>query len=471
MGYFNIELPELNIENIIDILRGKEYPFFLDSGAYFKRIGEFSYWGFEPLLRFYFKDNNIYIFSNSEEKIISEEPFKFLEYITEKYKVNSTGKAFPFQGGFVGYLSYEAGRYIEDIPMQRKDDYNLPDYYFSLYDVIFVHNIKENKFYLAGYDFNGKALEKANRFFKIIKENNFNNSPNEYIEIGNNLQSNFQKNDYLEAIKKAKEYIYAGDIYQVNISQRFKVPFKGDSYLFYKHFSKLSPAPFGAFIDYSDFQILSNSPERYLFIDNDYIETRPIKGTRRRGINSEEDEKLMNELKISEKDKAEHLMIVDLERNDLGRIAAFNSVKVSEFEIIESYANVHHMVSTVEAKIDKKFNIVDCIKNSYPGGSITGAPKIRSMEIIDELEPTYRSVYTGSIGYIGFDHTIDLNIAIRTAIIKDSSIYFQVGGGIVADSDPEEEYIETIVKAESFTKSIETLNCGNETHMATCCHK
>ena len=202
---------------------------------------------------------------------------------------------------------------------------------------------------------------------------------------------------------------------------------------------------------------MSNSPERYLDINGRHIETRPIKGTRKRGKNLEEDKRLIVELKNSEKDKAEHLMIVDLERNDLGRIAKFNSVNVSEFEIIETYANVHHMVSTVEALVDDKYDCIDCIKNSYPGGSITGAPKIRSMEIIDELEPTYRSVYTGSIGYIDISGDIDLNIAIRTAILKDGFLNFQVGGGIVFDSDPEDEYIETIVKAESFFKTVKKL--------------
>ncbi len=457
MGYFAIEIPEIDIENISDFLRGKDFPFFLDSGGYFKRIGRYSYWGFEPVLRFSFKNNEVRFFEKDSESVLSnKEPFSFLKEITDKYKVPSCGKIFPFQGGFTGYLSYELGSYVEKIPLTRKDDYNLPDYFLCLYDVIFVHDILKNRFYVAGYNLNDKSFEKAERFVKTAES--YKSSGQFYAEVGSELQSNFTKKNYLEAISRAKEYIFAGDIYQVNISQRFKVDFQGDTYSFYKHFSKLSPAPFGAFLDYHDFQILSNSPERYLFINNGHIETRPIKGTRKRGRNGEEDKKYIEELKNSEKDRAEHLMIVDLERNDLGRVAVFNSVKVSEFEIIESYANVHHMVSTVEASVDKKFGIVDCIKNSYPGGSITGAPKIRSMEIIDELEPTFRSVYTGSVGYIGFDHTVDLNIAIRTAIIKDGTISFQVGGGIVADSEPEEEFNETIVKAESFTKSISTLN-------------
>ncbi len=458
MGYFTIELPELKRDVIINMLRGKNFPFFLDSGGYFEKIGRYSYWGFDPLLTFYFKDDTVYFLESDKSKsAIKIHPFDFLENIFKQYRKDSTGKKFPFEGGFAGYLGYELGRYIEDIPTTREDDYNLPDYYFALYDVVFIHDIVKNKFFVAGYKLNDKSFRKAKRFAEFVIRHSFASNPTGCMTIGNKLESNFKKEEYISAIEKAKNYILAGDIYQVNISQRFKTDFKGDTLDFYSHFSKLSPAPFGAYFDYADFQIISNSPERYLFIDGQHIETRPIKGTRPRGESGEEDMQYINELKMSEKDKAEHLMIVDLERNDLGRVAEFNSVKVSEFEIIESYANVHHMVSTVEAVVDNKFSVVDCIKNSYPGGSITGAPKIRSMEIIDELEPTYRSVYTGSIGYIGFDETVDLNIAIRTAIIKDGKISFQVGGGIVADSVPEEEFDETLTKAESFVKTLETI--------------
>ena len=457
MSYFCFEVQNINVENIVDILRDKNFPFYLDSGGYFKNLGKYSFFGFDPVLTFKFKNNQIDIFENSVSKSIKAEPFLFLKEIIEKYKTDKGSKRFPFQGGFVGYLSYELGKYIEKLPDTRVDDYNMPEFYFGLYDVIYVYDFLENKFYIAGYNFGRNSEKKIELYKKCLKKLQ---SAKTDFKIGKSLLSNFTKKEFKNIINRAKEYIYAGDIYQVNLSQRFHTDFSGDAYSFYKSFRRLSPAPFGAFLDYGDFQILSNSPERYLLIKDSHIETRPIKGTRKRGKNSEEDEVLIKELINSEKDKAEHLMIVDLERNDLGRIARFNTVKVSEFEIVETYANVHHMVSTVEAEINPIFHVVDCIKNSYPGGSITGAPKIRSMEIIDELEPTYRSVYTGSIGYISLDGDLDLNIAIRTAIIKDNKVFFQVGGGIVADSDPEEEFIETIVKAESFTKTLKELSNG-----------
>ncbi len=446
------EIEPIDVESIPKLLKGENLPFYLDSGTFFNRIGEYSFWGFDPVFSFYFKDGNVFI----DNKKITQDPFSFLNDIFIKYK-KSYKNIFPFHCGFIGFLSYELGKYIEVLPDSREDDYKIPEYYFAFYDLIFVHDIKNNKFYITGIDLNLSNFDQKINYYQK-KINKITKKKNQKINLGKNFKSNFEKSQYIEAIKKARNYIYKGDIYQVNLSQRFQIDFEGDPYYFYKIFRKISPAPFGAFLDYGEFQILSNSPERYLYINGKHIETRPIKGTRKRGKNKEEDFKLIEELKNSEKDKAEHLMIVDLERNDLGRIAKFNTVKVSEFEIIETYANVHHMVSTVEAQINEKYTSIDCIKNSYPGGSITGAPKIRSMEIIDELEPTYRSVYTGSIGYIDINGNLDFNIAIRTAILKDGLLNFQVGGGIVYDSDPEDEYTETIVKAESFFKTVKEVS-------------
>ncbi len=436
------KLGKFDIEIVPVFLKNKEFPFFLDSGKKFGRLGRFCFFGYNPIFLVKFKNGS--------------EPFKILKDYFYRFKINEKiEKKFPFHGGFVGYLTYELGKFIEKLPDTRVDDYNMPEIFFGFYDVIFVFDLNSKDLFLTGYDIgNNDFGKKIESFEKDIFNINNNYGP---IEIGGDFESNFEKDEYLNAIEKARTYIYNGDIYQVNLSQRFRVKFKGDAYKFYSIFRKISPAPFGAFLDFGDFQILSNSPERYLYISGKHIETRPIKGTRKRGKTPIEDLKLIEELKNSEKDKAEHLMIVDLERNDLGRIAEFNSVKVSEFEIIETYANVHHMVSTVEAKIRDDKDCIDCIINSYPGGSITGAPKIRSMEIIDELEPTYRGVYTGSIGYIDLTGDIDFNIAIRTAILKDGYLNLQVGGGIVYDSVPEDEYMETIVKAESFFKTVREL--------------
>ena len=258
----------------------------------------------------------------------------------------------------------------------------------------------------------------------------------------------------MNSVRKVQDYIKQGDIYQANLTQRFEGETTLSSYELYRDLRNISPAPFGAFLNFEDTNVLSNSPERFIKCIDKKVETRPIKGTRPRGITKEEDLRLQEELRNSEKDRAELLMIVDLERNDIGRISKIGTVKVPELFIIEPYANVNHLVSTVVGELDDNRSCMDVIKATFPGGSITGAPKIRAMEIIDELEPTQRNIYTGSIGYIGFNGDMDLNIAIRTIIKQDNNVYFQVGGGMTWDSNPEDEYQETLDKAKSIMKAL-----------------
>ena len=267
-------------------------------------------------------------------------------------------------------------------------------------------------------------------------------------------ESNFTKDSYIKTIKKAKEYIKAGDIYQVNLSQRFKFTLDVDPFDLYRVLRAINPAPFASFLNFGDVKIISASPERFLKKEGCRIQTRPVKGTRPRGESPSEDNRLKEELLASVKDRAENLMIIDLERNDLGRICEYGSVHVTKFMACEEYATVFHLVSTVEGKLTRNIGAIDCLINCFPGGSITGAPKIRSMEIIEELEPVKRSVYTGSIGYIGFNGNMDTAIAIRTFVIKGKNAYFQVGGGIVYDSDPEKEYMETLDKAKALIEAI-----------------
>jgi para-aminobenzoate synthetase component 1 len=270
------------------------------------------------------------------------------------------------------------------------------------------------------------------------------------------LRSTFSRDEYEAAVRQALEYIRAGDIYQVNISQRFEAACAEDPFDVYLRLRALSPAPFAAFLRFPDCAVLSSSPERFLrYTPGDQrIETRPIKGTRPRGASPEEDEALRRELLASEKDRAENVMIVDLERNDLGRVAEIGSVRVTGLFEAETYATVHHLVSTVEARLAEGRDAVDLLRATFPGGSITGAPKIRSMEIIDELEPVARGVYTGSIGYIRPNGEMDLNIAIRTMVVKDGRAYFSVGGGIVADSEPAAEYQETLDKGAAMARAL-----------------
>jgi para-aminobenzoate synthetase component 1 len=266
--------------------------------------------------------------------------------------------------------------------------------------------------------------------------------------------SNFTRRGYLEAVRRVKEYILAGDIYQANLSQRFQAPLREHPWMLYRRLRRLNAAPFSAYFNLVQAQVCSSSPERFLRGDGVRVETRPIKGTRPRSPDPGEDRRLAEELAASPKDRAELSMIVDLERNDLGRVCSYGSVRVEEHAVIEHYATVHHLVSTVTGELHEGKDVVDLLRASFPGGSITGAPKIRAMEIIDELEPHARSVYTGSIGYLGYDGGFDLNVAIRTVIVKGNTAYFQVGGGIVADSVPEDEYQETLDKGKAIFQAL-----------------
>jgi len=415
---------------------------------------------------------------NGEKKELQSLFFPYLDQLQKKFFRPKENNFLPFEGGLIGYLGYELGHQVEDFTQTTIKDLNMPDAFFGAYDALIAIDHKTDKTWILASGLPEKAdsetarsrasqrLQELRAVVAAARKNpNKSSLPTGLIQqpeyqaansADDPLQSNLSYAEYKSAINRILEYIAAGDIYQVNLSQRFATPFTSDSQEFYLHFRNLSPAPFGAYIETGKHAIMSNSPERYLLIRNDYIETRPIKGTRPRGKTEDEDRNLGRELLASPKDRAEHIMIVDLERNDLGRVADYGSVHVPEMQILESYANVHHMVSTVAGKIRPGMSSSDCLRNSFPGGSITGAPKLRSMEIIDELEPSCRGVYTGSIGYFDFSGNLDFNIAIRTAIACDNYLYFQVGGGIVADSDPDDEYQETHTKAAAFRKALNT---------------
>ena len=261
--------------------------------------------------------------------------------------------------------------------------------------------------------------------------------------------------DYLDAVQRVRDYIFAGDIFQANLSQRFEAPLGESPWAFYSRLRRRNPAPFAAFLETPDASVVSASPERFLHVDRSgFVETRPIKGTRPRGVGPEHDAALGQALAESAKDRAENLMIVDLMRNDLSRVCAPGTVRVSELFSLEHYATVHHLVSTVVGHLEPGYDALHLLRAAFPGGSITGAPKLRAMEIIAELEPSQRSVYCGSIGYFSVTGDLDTSIAIRTAVVRDGRVYFSAGGGIVADSDPEQEYRETLDKARALIDAL-----------------
>ena len=272
------------------------------------------------------------------------------------------------------------------------------------------------------------------------------------------IQHEMSKDEYINIVKRTKEYIKAGDIFQANLSQRVSASIGNtEQWEIYKTLSMINPSPFAAYLDMGDYQIVSSSPERLLLFTGDTVETRPIAGTRPRGVDARGDKEMREDLLLNEKERAEHLMLIDLERNDLGKISDYGSVFVDEFMITEDYSHVIHIVSNIKGRVAKNKTCFDAIRAAFPGGTITGVPKVRCMEIIDELEPVVRGPYTGSLGYISFAGAMDLNIIIRTFVIKNGIAYVQAGAGIVADSEPEKEYFETLKKAEALIKTLEML--------------
>lgn len=383
----------------------------------------------------------------------------------------------PWQGGVAGYFGYELGQALERIPTTRWNDYPLPAAQFHIYDVVAAFDHLEQKAWVlsSGYPETDpaarlrRAQERAAYFCDLLLTDNAQATPpaptkeniaaSELapqfdVEGAAGLVSNFSRDGYLKAVQRVIDYIHAGDAFQVNLSQRLLFPCQGDPFETYLRLRQRNPAPFAAYLDGGDYQIASASPERFLFARDGRIETRPIKGTRRRLASPEADLYRADELRASEKDRAENVMIVDLLRNDLSKICTDESVQVTELCRIETYAFVQHLVSTVVGVLRSDQTLAHAVKACFPGGSITGAPKVRAMQIISELEPTPRGPYCGALGYLGFNGAMDLNILIRTMTASRGQWQFPVGGGIVADSDPRSEYEETLTKALGLVRSL-----------------
>lgn len=417
----------------------------LDSSKEDKNLSKFSFIGINPFMTFEARGNNSFI-DNVE---VSGEPFDVLEKLIEEYKIpQEIYSNIPFISGAIGYISYDVCRILEDIPDTSLDDFNISDIKFIFYNNIIIFDLHNNKQYITSL----KGSEEEIDLIMDKIKNSIKIEENKVEGIKKEFVSNFNKIDYKSAITKLKNYIISGDVYIANMTQRFYTESTEDSFEIYKKLRSINKAPFSAYMNFNDFQIISSSPERFLEVNNRKVVTRPIKGTRPRGQTKEEDIKNSLELLNSEKDKAELLMVVDLERNDLSKVCKPHSVKVTELFKLETYATVFHLVSTVEGELKDEVSAIKCIKECFPGGSITGTPKIRAMEIIEELETLKRNIYTGSIGYFDFRGNADFNIAIRTIIKKDNKAYFGVGGGITYDSNEEDEYNETLDKAKALMR-------------------
>ncbi len=444
--------------------RDRPFAFLLHSGMDPGKLGRYSFMGSDPFLVLRSRGEDISLTREGREEARRGNPFDVAGELLAAYTLEECPAGIPFSGGAVGYFGYDLCHFIERLPSTAVDDLNLPECYLAFYDVIVAFDHWQGKMYLVSTGFpeleESKRKRRAAERLKEVK-GRVENSPAVVeglslapVDGDLVLRSNFSREGYLEAVETAREYICAGDIFQVNLSQRFAADLNISPYELYQRLSRINPAPFASYLNFEGLSVVSASPERFLRVRGDRVETRPIKGTRRRGRSAAEDKALAAELLSSVKDRAENIMIVDLERNDIGRVCRYGTVRVTELAVLETFPTVFHLTSTVRGRLCAGKNWVDLLKATFPGGSITGAPKVRAMEIIDELEPTRRSVYTGSIGYLGFSGEMDLNIVIRTFLVRGGRAYFQVGGGIVYDSEPAAEYEETLDKARALIQAL-----------------
>ncbi len=434
------------------------YPMFLESSLSHPRLGRYSYIVAGPSAVVRSKNGRISVRDGDGEREWEGDPFHAVRQTLSPTPMEPVPDLPPFQGGACGYFGYDLGHHVERLPRTALDDTGVPDMVVGLYDWVLSHSHLSGRTWLVCVPRGAGGLAAAEARLAELSERvlaGLSAPPDAPWERavrkgrrgGPATSSNFARAKYLAAVKKAKEYIAAGDIYQVNLSQRLSARLDVEPWRLYCSLRRISPVPYAAYLGLGEFAVVSASPELFLRKEGNRVETRPIKGTRPRGRTTEEDRRLAEDLIASEKDRAENVMIVDLLRNDIGRVCRIGSVRWPELFSLESYSTVHHLVSAVVGELREGEDAISLLKSCFPGGSITGCPKIRSMEIIDELEPTQRGVYCGSIGFIGFNGNMDTSIVIRTVVAKDGLAYFQVGGAIVADSDPEGEYQETLDKA------------------------
>lgn len=458
-------------EEIFRLFRNESHAVFFDSALQPRQQGQFSIILFDPFLVFSSKGCCMEIIEDNRLIRNEGDPLQHLKSLLAKYAVKPSPEALPCENGCAaGFISYDFGSVLEKLPDTAVEEMDIPHIMLGFYDTAVIADHEHGRMYVCAVSQEPQGEKeretcerrKIDRICRAISlgkslldDDLCEEPPREFV-------SDFSQSEYCDMVEKAREYIRNGDIFQVNLSRRIRTKISGDAYNVYRKLRAANPAPFACYLHFGDLRVMSSSPERFFHLKDGRIETRPIKGTRPRGKSASEDAKLQEELLTSEKDLAELVMIVDLERNDLGRICRMGSVEVTELVKIEAYATVFHLVSTIRGELADGMDVTDCIRATFPGGSITGAPKIRAMEIIDELEPVKRNIYTGAIGYMGFDGTSDFNIAIRTIVADKEQAFYQVGGGIVWDSVPESEFIETLNKGSAIQCVLERKDMGKE---------
>jgi anthranilate synthase component 1 len=445
------------------ILEQEEFAFIYESLESRGVRGRYSFLGSKPFLIFESKGNNCKISFSDKTHTKTGNPFDILKELVKGYNTSpessqgseSAFKEGPFPGGAVGYIAYDAIRYFEEIPDQNPDYINTQDLYFIFPEEIIIFDHKKRTMDLIVYSEDDGQERLKNLEAKIEGFSTFSEPSEIILDTSLIFESNFTEESFSRIVERAKEYILAGDIFQVVLSQRFTFQFKEDPINIYKALRITNPSPYMYYLHFKDLHVIGSSPETLVQLTDKKVVTRPLAGTRRRGKSIEEDDRLEIELLNDEKEKAEHIMLVDLARNDIGRVCVYGSVKPTYLLEIERYSKVMHIVSNVEGEIGINQDAFDLLKSTFPAGTVSGSPKIRAMEIIDELEPVKRGIYAGAIGYFSFNGDMDNCITIRTVIVNDGTGIIQAGAGIVADSKPRLEYKETMNKANALLSAVE----------------
>ncbi len=434
-----------------------------------EKVGRYSFLAVDPFLQITARGTAVTIESEDRrEQLECSDPLDKLRSLLAPFKAVHLPELPPFEGGAIGYAGYDVVRYVENLPNAPPDDRRLPDMCFGLYDrMVVFDNVSKTMFVVAmarldkhggnaktAYDDAVKRVDEL-----VVKLSRASALPPTDIATQGDpkiaYESNFRQADFEEAVRKCVEYIRAGDIFQVVISQRLKLQLRSDPFEVYRTLRVVNPSPFMFFVRTPDVTLVGSSPEIMCRVVDGKVTVRPLAGTRKRGATDEEDRRLAEELLADPKERAEHVMLVDLGRNDVGRVAKFGSVKLSDVMVIERYSHVMHITSNVTAELRPDCDAFDALKACLPAGTVSGAPKVRAMQIIDELEPHRRGPYAGAVGYIDYSGNMDTCIALRTLVVQGDNAYIQAGAGIVADSDPEAEYQETLNKARGLLKAIE----------------
>ena len=452
------------VENLYKFLLAEKNSFIFESVEKGIIRGRYTIIGLNPD-KIWDINSNVVTLSTSEKRIkIKTDPLKYLNKLIKDFKIKTPSQLPSMASMLVGYFSYDIIRYIEKIPNKCKDDLNIPDVRLSrprnliIYDnlkkkIHYIENVYSDtkiKNYKETYDTIIKKFELFQSFENIKLPDKFTFNPNK-----NTIKSNTTKKRFKKLVNKAKDYIKIGDIFQVVLSQRFERKINKRPIEIYNHLRKSNPSPFMFYFNYEDFNVLGSSPEILVRLRNGEVTIRPIAGTRPRGRTSKEDKKYVSDLLKDKKELAEHLMLLDLGRNDVGKVAKINTVRVTEKFKVEKYSHVMHIVSNVIGKFNNQTSVFETLLSGFPAGTVSGAPKIRAMEIIDELEKNKRKLYAGGIGYFTPNNEFDTCIALRTALIKNNKFYVQAGAGIVADSKPDKEYTETVNKAKALMKAVD----------------